>query len=53
MAKPIKHTPILKGKDAERFMEEMRKTEHKKVSGHELAIMRENYSKLVSIAKFR
>lgn len=52
MAKPIKPTPVIKGKDAKRFMEEMRKTDTQKVSPTELAKMKENYSKLRSIASF-
>jgi hypothetical protein len=32
MARPIKETPILKGKDARRFEEAIKKNEKKKVS---------------------
>ena len=32
MAKPIKETPILKGKEAERFFAKIQKNETKKVS---------------------
>ena len=32
MATAIKETPVLKGKDARRFLEDVRKNEHKKVS---------------------
>ena len=32
MAKPIKETPVLRGKDAERFSEEVRANEKKKVT---------------------
>ena len=35
MAKPIKETPILRGKDAERFTEEVRANEKKKVPAPE------------------
>lgn len=35
MARPIKDTPILRGKDAKRFFEEIRKNEGKKVSHKE------------------
>jgi hypothetical protein len=35
MAKPIKETPILKGREAERFFAEVKKNESRKVSHKE------------------
>ena len=32
MAKPIKETPVLRGKDAQRFSEEVRANEKKKIA---------------------
>jgi|JI6StandDraft_1071083.scaffolds.fasta_scaffold413759_2 hypothetical protein len=52
MAKPIKETPVLKGKDAERFMQNMKSESSQKVDALKLAKMRENFSKLQSIAQF-
>ena len=52
MAKPIKDTPTLKGKDAKRFLKNFKKAENEKVSAAEIAKMRLNFSKLSSIAKF-
>lgn len=52
MANPIKPTPVIKGKDAVRFMQDLLKNEDKKVSRKELAKMKENYRKLRSIAAF-
>lgn len=48
MAKPIKETPVIKGKDARRFRESIAKTEITKISQHELATMRANYTRLES-----
>ena len=52
MAKPIKETPVLKGKDAKNFLEEVEHTKHKKVSEAVAIRMKTNYDRLVSIAKF-
>lgn len=52
MAKPIKDTPTLKGRDAKRFLENVRKAEKEKISAEKLAKMRENFSALRSISKF-
>jgi len=35
MARPIKETPVLEGKDAERFEKNVKENEHKKVSQEE------------------
>ena len=51
MARPIKETPILKGKDAERFLRLM--DEVQPVSKEELEKMRKDYEYFMSIATFR
>ena len=50
MAKPIKETPFLKGKDAETFILDTKKPE--KVSKEVKERMKENFSKFNAIAKF-
>ena len=35
MARPIKETPILRGKDAERFEKEVKENEHRRLSEEE------------------
>jgi ribosomal protein L7/L12 len=52
MARPIKETPILKGKDAKKFMEQMDKLSRAPVSKKERDAIRENYEKIHKIAKF-
>ena len=52
MARPIKDTPTLKGKDAKRFLKQLKKADQNKVSSAELAKMRKNFNALNSIAKF-
>jgi hypothetical protein len=52
MAKPIKETPILKGKDAEKFNLEMEKSRSGIVPVAVRERMKHNYSQLQSIAKF-
>lgn len=52
MAKPIKDTPTLKGKDAKRFLKKFVKAESEKLPLSQIAKMQENFSKLNSIAKF-
>jgi len=49
MAKPIKETPILRGKDAIRFLDALK--ENKKVSPEELAKIKANYERIKSILK--
>lgn len=51
MAKPIKDTPTLKGKDAKRFLKQFVKAESERVPAAQLAKMRENFSKMQSIVK--
>jgi len=52
MAKPIKETPVLKGKDAQKFLVEQKKSEANKVNPDTLAKMKENFRRLQSIARF-
>ncbi len=50
MARPIKETPILKGKDAERFVKRMNET--RAVSDTEIRRVKKNYEYILSISKF-
>ena len=50
MARPIKETPILTGKDAERFIKRMNET--RTVSEKEIKRVKKNYEYILSIAKF-
>jgi hypothetical protein len=50
MAKPIEETPILKGKDAEIFLANMKRNEFKTISIEELDKMKENFKKLDDIS---
>lgn len=50
MARPIKETPILKGKDAMRFNKRMQ--EVRVVSDEEICRVKKNYEYILSIAKF-
>jgi len=52
MAKPIKETPVLKGKDAVKFNEEMEKSKSEIVPAVVRDRMKSNYSLLKSISKF-
>ena len=45
MATPIKDTPILLGKDAERFKKKMKEAEKKKTSKEEIEREKANYEK--------
>lgn len=51
MATPIKETPTLKGKDAERFLRLM--DEVQPVSKEEMERIRRNYEYIKSIATYR
>jgi hypothetical protein len=50
MARPIKETPILRGKDAERFVREIEKSN--KISNESAIRIKENFNRLKSIAQF-
>jgi len=52
MAKPIKETPLLQGKDAVRFVENMKNTSAKKVDSKEMERMRDSFNKIKAIATF-
>jgi hypothetical protein len=52
MAKPIKDTPVIKGKDAQRFFAKMANSHKNKVSKAERAEIKADFNKLNSIAKF-
>jgi hypothetical protein len=49
MAKPIKETPILTGKDAMNFSQLMKEAEAKKVSAAQLNQIKQNAERLKSI----
>ena len=52
MAKPIKETPVLKGKHAKRFLEIIKISSEKKVSASDLKRMRASFNKLSNISTF-
>lgn len=52
MAKPIKETPVLRGKDVVKFNKEMEKSKSEIVSAAVRKRMKSNYSLLKSIAQF-
>lgn len=51
MAKPIKETPILKGKDAEKFEKALKEAETRKVSAEDYQRAQEAYNKLSESSK--
>jgi hypothetical protein len=51
MAKPIKITPVLKGKDAISFYTEMESNKNKKVSASVIATIRNDAQKLKSLLR--
>lgn len=51
MEKPIKETPILTGRDAVNFFQQMKDTESKKISKKEKDRMKQNYECLKSIER--
>ena len=52
MARPIKDTPILSGKDAKNFLEEMKKSDLKKMDSQKRAKIKADFDLLNSISKF-
>ena len=52
MAKPIKETPVLKGKEARIFLEKIQKSNDNRNTPKENNRIRENFNRLNSIAKF-
>jgi hypothetical protein len=51
MAKPIKETPVLKGKDAKKFLTTLSQVQDNRISSTQIAKMKENFSRLDSIVK--
>jgi len=51
MAKPIKNTPVLKGKDAINFLTNLDSNKGKKVDSSQLTSIQKNAQKLKSILK--
>jgi uncharacterized protein related to proFAR isomerase len=51
MAKPIKETPILTGKDAVNFFQLMKESENKRVSAADLNKIKQDADRLKSIYK--
>ncbi len=51
MATPIKETPILRGKDAQRFEKEIEENMQKKVSPEEYQRGIDAYSSLIGVVK--
>lgn len=49
MAKPIKETPILRGKDAVNFFQNMKEAQNTKVSSADLDRIRQNANRMKSI----
>jgi hypothetical protein len=49
MAKPIKETPILRGKDAVNFFQHMKEVQNTKVSVADLSKIKQNAERLKSI----
>jgi len=52
MAKPIKETPVLQGKDAQKFLQKLSNPDKKQTDAKEIAKIIANFSKLQSIAQF-
>ncbi len=53
MARPIKETPVLKGKDADRFITAISKSENIKISQTTRKRMESNYKVFCNAAKFK
>jgi hypothetical protein len=52
MAKPIKETPVLKGVDVKRFIDNMNASESKRVDLSTRERIKSNYNKLNAISQF-
>jgi hypothetical protein len=52
MAKPIKETPVLHGKDAVRFIETIKNNSTKKADSIEIEKMRESFRNIKAISAF-
>jgi len=53
MARPIKDTPTLKGKEAKKFLKKFEKVSDVKIPPAQIAKMKENFSAMLSIAQFK
>lgn len=53
MAKPIKETPILYGKDSDRFLKEVKENENNKVPAKEYKKAVSSYKKIINNPKTR
>lgn len=53
MARPIKETPILFGKDAERFKKDMEETRNKRISQEERERIEKNYQEFINSCTFK
>jgi hypothetical protein len=51
MAKPIKHTPIVKGNDAINFLSQLQENKHRKVDRSTIISIRQDAQKLKSALK--
>lgn len=51
MAKPIKETPVLRGKDAVRFAKKIKENESKKISQTAYKKAVDNYQKIIKNAE--
>ena len=51
MGKPIKKTPTLKGRDAVRFLREVKENEDKKVSKETVAVGKKIYDRVMERTK--
>lgn len=52
MAKPIKETPVLEGKDAKKFMQNLHSSSNHKLDETSRAKIKTSFDKLNSIAQF-
>jgi len=52
MAKPIKETPVLTGKDAKNFLQSIQNSASKKVDAATRASIKRSFEKLNAIAQF-
>jgi hypothetical protein len=52
MARPIKETPVIKGKDAITFTKKMHEAQTTKLSPNKVAEIKASYEKVKAMAKF-
>ncbi len=51
MARPIKETPVLRGKDAEIFLKKVKANENKKISAAEYQKAKRDYEEILKNAR--